>query len=64
MSNYQLMSKKKYITWDEVDRFIDRLIKYISDSKKKYTGIYGVPRGGLVLAVILSYRMNIPLLKE
>ena len=56
------MNKKKFITWDDVDRFIYQLIEYILNNKKKYTGVYGVPRGGLVLAVILSYRMNIPLL--
>lgn len=28
---------------------------------RNHTGIFGIPRGGIVLAVVLSYRLGIPL---
>lgn len=51
---------KEYVKWEQVDRYCEKVFeKYKS---KKLTGVYGFPRGGLVLAVILSNKFNIPLL--
>lgn len=47
------------VQWEEV-------YKYINSLKKLYfipTGIYGIPRGGLVLAVMISHLLDIPLLQ-
>lgn len=44
----------------DVDEYIDELSFKLP---KNVTGVYGVPRGGLVLAVMLSYKCNIPLLQ-
>lgn len=52
-------SKKEIISFNEIQKFIDDLSK---QTEGKYTGVYGVPRGGLILAVMYSYRNNIPLL--
>ena len=46
------------VRWSDVDNFIDSL--EIPDNA---TGVYGIPRGGLVLAVIISHRYNLPLLQ-
>jgi len=54
--------KKVIISWQMVDKMIAKLVKDIKDSGIKFDGIYGVPRGGLPLAVMLSYRLNIPVL--
>lgn len=51
--------KKEIITFDEVVKFIDELSEKAAG---KYTGVYGIPRGGLILAVLYSYKNNIPLL--
>lgn len=53
---------KIYVTWDEVTNFIDKLAKYLDECDIKPCGVYGIPRGGLILATLLSYKMNIPLL--
>ena len=52
----------KYFTWREFDSSVD----YIADQCKfcKLSGIYGVPRGGLCLAVALSHKLNIPLIEK
>ena len=51
--------KKEVITFDEIQQWINELAE---QTKGKYNGVYGVPRGGLILAVLYSYRLNIPLL--
>ena len=51
-----------YFTWDEFDKSVD----YIANHCKiwKLSGIYGVPRGGLCLAVALSHKLNIKLIEK
>lgn len=51
---------KKYISWVEVEKFIDEVVDTYKD--QEITGVYGLPRGGLVFAVMLSHRMSIPML--
>ncbi len=52
----------KYFTWSEFDKSVD----YIANQSKKLelSGIYGVPRGGLCLAVALSHKLNIQLIEK
>ena len=52
---------KRYIDWYNINKYIE----YVADKYKDLNipGVYGIPRGGLVLAVLLSHKMNIPLLQ-
>ena len=51
-----------YFTWNEFDKSVE----HIANKCKllKFSGIYGVPRGGLCLAVALSHKLNINLISE
>ena len=51
-----------YFTWSEFDKSVE----YIADKCKilEFSGIYGVPRGGLCLAVALSHKLKINLISE
>ena len=51
-----------YFTWSEFDKSVE----YITNNCKnlKLSGIYGVPRGGLCLAVALSHKLKIKLISE
>ena len=51
-----------YFTWREFDKSVE----YIANKCKilKFSGIYGVPRGGLCLAVALSHKLKINLISE
>lgn len=51
---------KYFVTWQEVDNFITDVIRWTAT--KHFTGVYGLPRGGLVFAVMLSHKLNIPML--
>ena len=52
----------KYFTWSEFDKSVD----YIANQCKflKFSGIYGVPRGGLCLAVALSHKLDTKLVEK
>ena len=52
----------KYFTWNEFDKSVDHIaneFKY-----HKLSGIYGVPRGGLCLAVALSHKLDIQIIEK
>ncbi len=51
-----------YFTWSEFDKSVE----VIADKCrfKKFSGIYGVPRGGLCLAVALSHKLKIELISK
>jgi hypoxanthine phosphoribosyltransferase len=54
---------KSYIDWVEIDSLIFQLLYRIRTSNLKFKNIYGLPRGGLIPAVMLSHRLEIPLVK-
>ena len=51
-----------FFTWSEFDKSVE----HIANECKclKFSGIYGVPRGGLCLAVALSHKLKINLILE
>ena len=54
--------KKIYYSWSKFEKDIEELSKQIKERNLKFDGIYGVPRGGLTMAVCLSHNLNLPLL--
>ena len=51
-----------YFTWSEFDKSVEQIANKCR--YKKLSGIYGVPRGGLCLAVALSHKLNIELISK
>ena len=52
----------RFFTWNDFDKSVECIAhKY---KFLKLSGIYGVPRGGLCLAVALSHKLNIPLIEK
>lgn len=51
---------KEYVSWKDIENYINKIEDFYKD--KNITGVYGIPRGGLIFAVLLSHKMNIPLL--
>ena len=51
-----------YFTWEEFDKSVEQIAnkcKFL-----EFSGIYGIPRGGLCLAVALSHKLKINLISE
>ena len=53
------MPEKEYVTWQDVETFINSVAE---DVDTHITGVYGLPRGGLVLAVMFSHKLGVPML--
>ena len=51
--------KKQIYSWKQFDEDINNLIKLIKEKKWFVKAVYGIPRGGLIPAVILSNRLDI-----
>ena len=51
----------KIYNWEQFDNDVDKIIKHIKNHKLNIRGIYGIPRGGLILATVLSNKLSIPL---
>ena len=52
----------RYFTWSEFDRSVEHIAKKCKFLE--FSGIYGVPRGGLCLAVALSHKLKINLISK
>lgn len=51
---------KENVSWQDVDNFISSLKNYIK--LNQFNGVYGPARGGLIFAVMISHRYNLPFL--
>lgn len=51
---------KKFLDWNEFEDMMFSLQNMVAG--KNFTGVYGLPRGGLVIATVLSNRLNLPML--
>ena len=56
------MSQKVYVSWEDINKYLDGVVEDVKKRGLKPSGVYGVPRGGLIFATMLSYKMDIPLL--
>ena len=52
----------RYFTWSEFDKSVEQIANKCQF--KEFSGIYGVPRGGLCLAVALSHKLKIKLISK
>ena len=49
-------------TWNEFDKSVEHIANNCKNLE--FSGIYGVPRGGLCLAVALSHKLKINMISE
>jgi len=56
------MVEKVYVTWQDILDYIAKVEKWVKDNNLKPSGVLGIPRGGMILATLLSYKLDIPLL--
>lgn len=56
------MKNKIYYSWDQLEKDVNQITKELKFISYTFKNIYGVPRGGLILAVMLSHRLKIPLI--
>lgn len=49
------------VSWEEVEKFVTEI--YNLHKERHFTGVYGIARGGLIPAIMISYRLGVPLLQ-
>lgn len=47
------------MSWQQLEKFVKRIVKYAKDLK--FTKVLGIGRGGLIPAVMVSYKLDLPL---
>ena len=45
-----------------IDEAVTDIAFNIKNTNKDFKGVYGIPRGGLILAVMLSHKLDLPLI--
>jgi uncharacterized protein len=55
---------RRIILWAEIIHLLDHISHQIKSSNKYYNSIYGIKRGGLIPAVILSHKLDIPIVSR
>lgn len=50
------------MSWEDFEDYVAELVEQIKESKIRISNIYGVPRGGIVIAVRLSHLLDKPLI--
>ncbi|MBU0924153.1 hypothetical protein KKG81_04655 [bacterium] len=54
--------EKYFLGWTDIERCIYRIVDWYRFNKIEAKNIYGIPRGGLIPAVMLSHKLNLPLI--
>jgi len=55
---------KLYLTWEDIENQITDLAEQISKSRENIIAVYGLPRGGLIPAVLLSHKLGVKYVNE
>jgi hypothetical protein len=54
------IDNKIFLSWDDVNSLVENLCEKITESELKIKSITGLERGGLIPAVMISHKLNIP----
>lgn len=56
------MARKQFYTWKQFENDCGKLAGLVKKSGRNFDSIYGIPRGGLILAVRLSHKLGLPVI--
>ena len=54
------VDNKLFLSWDDVNILVDSLCNKIRFDQPNIDSIHGIPRGGLIPAVMVSHKLNLP----
>jgi hypoxanthine phosphoribosyltransferase len=54
------IENKIYLSWDDVSQLVDKLCEKIITDLPNIDSVFGVSRGGLIPAVMVSHKLNLP----
>ena len=50
---------KEFVSWELIEDCVTDIAFYLKDTGKIFKGVFGIPRGGSLLAVMLSHKLDI-----
>ena len=53
-------NQKMDLSWDDVNTLVDNLCKQIPFELPNIDSVHGIPRGGLIPAVLISHKLDLP----
>jgi uncharacterized protein len=53
---------KIFYNWEDIEGRVSDLCQKLK--QESFEAVYGVPRGGLIVAVLVSHKLNIPLITD
>ena len=59
-----VIKSKTYLTWGDIEILVHDLCSQIAMSGTQIEHIYGLPRGGLIPAVMVSHKLGIPMTQD
>jgi len=54
-------ANKYFVDWREYGALLSALAEKIKETGRTFSGVYGLPRGGLPVAIYLSHNLKIPM---
>ena len=55
---------KDFVSWELIDDCVTDIAFYLKDTGKNFKGVFGIPRGGSLLAVMLSHKLDLPYIEN
>ena len=55
---------KEFVSWELIEECVTEIAFHLKDTGKEFTGVFGVPRGGSLLAVMLSHKLDLPYIEN
>ena len=63
-------NKREFISWPQFDQMTSKIAYWCRNIQREFSkwsdveigAVYGIPRGGLPIATMLSHKLNLPLL--
>jgi len=53
-------NQKMYLSWDDIQNAVNDLCKQIPFELPNIDSVHGIPRGGLIPAVLISHKLGLP----
>jgi len=55
---------KEFVSWYLIEESVTEIAFHLKRTKKEFKGVYGIPRGGVILAVMLSHKLDLPYIEN
>ena len=56
--------EQEFYTYEQFENDCKKIVRWVKKNNLKFDSIYGIPRGGLIMAVRLSHLLDIPIILD